>query len=125
MTVLLDSWAWIEYFISSPVGIKLGKKYIETNEEVLVTPINISEIYYFFLKEKPKHVDAMIDFILRKSFLTELSADIAKKAAKLKHEQRFALADAIVLASAREFFAEVVTGDSDFKGEKDVIYLGK
>lgn len=41
-----------------------------------------------------------------------------------RHEKKFGMADAIVLATAKLHDAKIVTGDDDFKGEPNVSYVG-
>lgn len=123
MTVLVDSWAWIEYLKGSPTG-KQAKEIIETKQLLLAT-INISEIYRFLLENKSSEADKLINFVISSSFIIPLETKTALRAAKLKHQLKLGLADAIVLASAEENNASILTGDDDFKGMKNVIYIGK
>lgn len=124
MTVLIDSWAWIEYLKGSSFGQE-AKKYIEGDDEVIVSSINIAEVYNFLLKNKQEEADALIDFVLKTSFVIPLNSGIALQAARNKYEKKFGMADAIVLATANLHDAIVVTGDDDFKKESNVVYIGK
>ncbi len=124
LTVLLDSWAWIEYFKGTSFG-KKAQEYIENKQEIITSAINISEVQGFLLRTKPgKEAQEFIQFMVEVSFVIPVNMPIALKAAKLKYDLKFGLADAIVLATAREHDAIVVTGDDDFKGQKDVDYIG-
>lgn len=123
MTVLVDSWAWIEYFKGSVFGEK-AKKYIESDEEVIVSAINISEMYTFLLRNKPDEAQKFMDFVLQRSFAVPIETSIALAAAKIKVEKKFGLADALVLATARQHKCPVVTGDDDFKNEEEAVYIG-
>lgn len=125
MTVLIDSWAWIEYFKGSPAGLK-AKEFIDTDSEILVSAINISEIYHFLLNNRSaQEAEECIAFVLKTSFVVQLDVSLALQAARFKKEKKMGLADAIVLATARSHRCPIVTGDSDFKNESDVMYLGK
>lgn len=119
---MLDSWAWIEYFKGSAAGARV-RAYVEGGHEIIISTINIAEVGCFLLREERDFI--LTQFMEQTSTVVPLSADIAQKAATLKHEKKMGLADAIVLATAREWGVSVATGDPDFKGEKDVIYLGK
>lgn len=114
MTVLLDSWAWIEYIKGSSPG-NAARKYIESNEEILISTINISEIYRKLLSDMPQEADKLINFVINRSFTILLDIEIALNAAKIKHEKKLGMADAIVLATARANDATIITGDDDFK----------
>lgn len=121
---MIDSWAWIEYFKGTSFGEK-AKEFIEGKEEILVSSINISEVYKFLLKEKTeKEAEEGIQFVLKSSFVIPVSVAVALKAARLKWQKKFGLADAIVLASAQLSRCNVVTGDDNFKKETEVVYIG-
>lgn len=124
MTVLVDSWAWIEYLKGSPAGEK-SKEIIESGRQLLLSSINVSEIYLFLLRNKPSEAERLIKFVLNTSFIIPLETATALRAAKIKHSHKIGLADAIVIATAEENKAEILTGDDDFKNMKNVIYIGK
>ena len=123
MTVLVDSWAWIEYFKGSNPGAK-AKNVIESGEQLLISTINISEIYHFLLNNK-MDAEKLIKFVLDSSFVIPLETSVALKAANIKFTKKLGMADAIVLATAEENNAMILTGDDDFKNIKNVIYIGK
>jgi len=124
LTVLVDSWAWIEYFKGSEAG-KKAKEVIEGREQLLLATINAAEIYRFLLQNKSEDAEKLIKFVLSSSFIIPLETDLALRSAKLKHNLKIRLADAIVIATAEENKAQILTGDDDFKNMKNVIYIGK
>jgi len=121
---LVDSWAWIEYFKGSSLATK-AREIIESSQKILLSTINASEIYHFLLKNKPAEAEKLIKFVLSSSFIIPLDSSIALKAAKIKYDKKIGLADAIVIATAEENNAMILTGDDDFKDIKNVIYIGK
>jgi len=57
-----------------------------------------------------------LDFIIGKTRVVTFDAKIAKKAGALSHERRrkvrrWGLADSVILATAREYKAKIVTGE--------------
>ena len=124
LTVLVDSWAWIEYFKGSEAG-KKAKQIIESGQQILVSTINIGEVYLFLLRHDQKQADHFIQFMLQTSFIIPLETTTALNAATLKNKLKMGMADAIVLASAEDHKADILTGDDDFKNMKNVIYLGR
>ena len=123
MTVLVDSWAWIEYFKGSSAAQK-AKEIIESSRQIIVSTINISEVYLFLLRNKPNEAEKLVKFVLDSSFVIPVETNLSLKAAKIKYSRKMGLADAIVLATAEENKAEILTGDDDFKGMDNVIYIG-
>ena len=123
MTVLVDSCVWIEYFQGSKKGEK-ARKYIEGDYAIIVSSINLSEVYRFMLSKKGvKEADNAINFIAECSFSIPVFDDIALFAAQLKHEHKFGLGDALVYSTALINKAELITFDSDFKNFDNAVFL--
>ena len=62
--------------------------------------------------------------VRKRCFIVPLDEQLAVEAARIKHSLKLALADSIVLGTARSHEARVVTGDKDFKGLPGVVYIG-
>jgi predicted nucleic acid-binding protein len=60
---------------------------------------------------------------MRKTRIVPLNEELALNAADLSVELKLPMADAIILATARAFGAELVTSDGDFKEVPDVTYI--
>ena len=123
MTVLIDSWAWIEYFKGSKAGEK-ARKYIEGKGKTIISAINIAEVYRWILRfYNEKIAQEKIDVMKERCFIIPVDEEIAIMAAKIKHEEKFGLGDAIIYATAKKENAFVLTGDSDFKDKENVIFI--
>ena len=123
MTVLIDSWAWIEYFKGSKAGEKV-KKYIEGKEKAIISAINIAEVYRWILKFYNDEIaEEKIEAMKERCFVIPVDEEIAVMAAKIKHEEKLGLGDAIIYATAMKENATLLTGDSDFKNKKNVIFI--
>ena len=71
-----------------------------------------------------------LDFIVGKTRVVSLDTEIAQKAGVLSHERkrkvrRWGLADSIVLATARQYKAKIVTGDEHFRDLVDEVTMIK
>ncbi|HEC92188.1 MAG TPA: type II toxin-antitoxin system VapC family toxin [Candidatus Atribacteria bacterium] len=123
LTVLIDSWAWIEYFRGSKSGEKV-KKYIEGKEKAIISAINIAEVYRWILNfYDEKIAEKKIEAMKERCFVIPVDEKIAVMAAKIKHEEKLGLGDAIIYATARKENAILLTGDSDFRNKKNVIFI--
>lgn len=128
MTVLIDSWAWIEYFKGSTAGEKVKELLENSQDKVIVSAINIAEVYNSFLRDysppdNKRYAEASRKAMKQRSYVYEVDEDIAVDSAKIKNEKKWGLGDSIIYATAKREGAKVLTGDPHFKGLKDVIFL--
>ncbi|HEX4919818.1 MAG TPA: type II toxin-antitoxin system VapC family toxin [Candidatus Bathyarchaeia archaeon] len=125
MTVLIDSWTWIEYWRGGPHSAQAAK-YVEGSEMALASTVNITETFFWVLRHYGEEKAGEKRETLRKRcFLVSVDEAIAVEAARLKHSLKTSLADSVILATARSRDAKVVTGDPDFKKIPDAIYIGE
>lgn len=113
----MDSFAWFEYFSGSTAGAR-AKPFVESSKGITPT-IVIAELSEKYRREKLAF-DADLDFIIARTRVIPLDTRIAERAGALSHERkrrvkRWGLADSIVLATARECKARIVTGDEHFR----------
>lgn len=134
MTLVFDSYAWIEFFLGSEKGAKV-KELIEGDEDIITPTIVLAEIAnkYYREGEEEKIVMERIsiirdastvryidDAILRK--LQEAREVLIENKKRLKLRRDPSLADYIVYAISIAEKARIVTGDDHFKG-LNVIFL--
>ncbi|HEY9246322.1 MAG TPA: type II toxin-antitoxin system VapC family toxin [Candidatus Methanoperedens sp.] len=124
--MMLDSFAWMEYFMGTPKGEKV-KKLVDDDSQLYTSPIVVAEIYSKSLRTDGK-AEERKDFIMNRCAVVALEVNIAVEAAKIHAENKvkiddFGLADAIILASARSRKIKVLTGDPHFKIFKDAVML--
>ena len=124
--MLLDSFAWMEYFMGTQEGENI-RKLVDDDIQLYTSPIVIAEIYSKSLRTDG-NAEERKDFIIKRCALIVLDENIAVEAAKIHAENKikkpdFGLADAIILASARNRNIKVVTGDPHFKDFKDAIMM--
>jgi len=128
MTVLVDSWAWIEYFKGSEAGEKVKELLENSQEKVVVSVIIIAEVYNSFLRDyslpnNKRYAEASRKAMKQRSYVYDVDEEIAVDSAKVKHEKKWGLGDSIIYATAKREGAKVLTGDPHFKGLKDVMFL--
>ena len=124
--MLLDSFAWMEYFMGTHKGEKV-KRFVEDNSQLYTSPIVIAEIYSKSLRTDG-NAQERTDFIIKRCAVVILDEKIAIEAARIHAEKKvkfpdFGLDDAIILASARSRNMKVLTGDPHFKNFIDAVML--
>lgn len=125
MIVLIDSWAWVEFFAGSKTGELVRTYVMDENQEIIISSINLAEIYRIALdrfdeKTAEKRRRAMIT----RCYLIPLDEEIAVMGTRFRLERDWELGDALIYATAIREGARVLTGDPHFKGLNDVIFLG-
>jgi len=123
--LVVDSSAWVEYFLGTEKGRAIREKF--KNQELLTTGLIASEVGMKFLRDVGgseevftalKSLSLLIPFDF---YLAEQTSEIYVKHRKSK--PKFGLADAHVLAAARIIGAKVLTCDNDFVGIPDAIII--
>ena len=120
---VIDSYAWVEYFRGSREG-KIAKDYIEN--KICATPsIAIAELSEKYKREN-KDFEKDFDFIVSRTKILNLDADIALIAGQINHENKkkikdWGMADSIVLATAKLLNAIVITGDEHFRNLNSIM----
>ena len=104
-----------------------AKSYIDGGETITPT-IVIAEITDKYTREK-MNPEERLKFMRTKSTILTLDDEIAEVAGTISPERRakvkgWGLVDSIVLATAREKGAKVVTGDEHFKDLHEAIMIG-
>lgn len=115
---LLDSFAWIEYFMGSKRGAK-ARDYIEGNEPLYTPSICLTEIKSRYLRDK-RDPTTRINLIAERSFIILLDEEIALLAADIKQKHKLHPIDAIVYATCQHKNLTLVTGDQHFKNLPNV-----
>jgi len=110
---LLDSFAWIEYFMGSKRGSKV-RDYVEGSETLYLPSVCLTEIRSRYLREKKDPI-TRINLIIERSFVIHLDQEIALLAADIKQKHKLHTIDAMIYATSQHKDLTLVTGDQHFK----------
>lgn len=122
--IVVDSSGWIEFFTDGALSDEYAKRL--RNLSAVVTPVIVIYEVYKRLKRELSEDDAVIAVsAMQRSRVVPVDQEIALTAADLSLDHSLAMADALVLATARKFHAELVTSDGDFEALDGVTYLAK
>ncbi|MDE1854167.1 MAG: PIN domain-containing protein [Thaumarchaeota archaeon] len=119
--LVVDSWAWIEYFGGSTSGRVVDR--MMSDAEIWTSVISITEIVSKYHRKGIDESKAM-ETIFAISRTDSPDREDAREAGRMHAEVKakspnFGLADSFVLQLARKFGGKVVTGDPDFRGVKE------
>jgi toxin FitB len=121
---LVDSCGWLEYLADGP-NANFFASVIENSEELLVPTLCILEVFKRVLQQRGEDAALQAAALMQQGQVIDLDSGTAVTAAKIGHEIKLALADAVVVASARIHHAVIWTQDSDLKNIEGVKYVKK
>ena len=126
LDLVLDSFAWVEYFKGQPAGRAVDRVLRSSR---CGTPILVlAELSDKYHRERQPGVGQALDFVELRTTILPMTRPIAERAGKTKVDRRatvpdFPLADAVILETAREYGSDVLTGDPHFRGVHGVHFL--
>jgi toxin FitB len=121
---VVDSSGWIEY-LSGGGNAAFFRKPIESTEPLLVPSLSLLEVYRHMLRHVGRDEALNVVAAMRSGTVVDLDDRLALEAAELSVATKLALADSIILATARAHDAELWTQDSDFEGLEGVRYRAR
>ncbi len=121
---IVDSSGWLEYFANAS-NSEFFKEPIENTEELLVTTINLYEVFKVVLQQKGLDDALQAVAYMQQGKTIELSSELAINAAVISSKTGLPMADSMILATARYHDAALWTQDADFKNIEGVQYIEK
>ena len=124
--MMLDSFAWMEYFMGTEKGEKV-REIVESDTILYASPVILAEIY-----SKSQRVDGSgkerVEFILNRCVVVEFDDEIGVEAGRIHAEMKsrvrdFGMIDALIIASARKRGLKILTGDKHFEHFENVVML--
>ena len=122
--IVVDSSGWVEFFTDGTLAGAYASRL--RNLATVVTPVIVLYEVYKRLKRDLSEDDALVAVsAMQHTRIVAVTGEIALTAADLSIEHGLAMADAMILATARMYGAELVTSEGDFESIPGVTYLPK
>jgi predicted nucleic acid-binding protein len=121
---LVDTSAWIEWLIGSPLAERLAAELPEAEQWLVPTIVQYELARWLTREVGDDKADEVIAFT-QTCVVAELTTPIALMAAELGARHKLAMADAVVYATARAHGADVLTCDRHFEGLDGVVLVAK
>ena len=112
---VVDSSGWIEYLAGGP-NADFFREPIEDDDTLLVPALGLFEVYRHLLRHLGREDALNVVAAMRRGTVIDLDDRLALDAAELSVTTKLALADSVMLATARSHGAEFWTQDADFEG---------
>lgn len=126
-TYVLDTYSWIEYFRKSEKGEQVKTILEDEKNHIFTAAITLSELASI-MKRKQLNYDKASKLIHGLSTVQTHSIANHEQAGKLhanlkKKRKSIGLADTLILQTAYDLNAQLVTGDQDFNGLRHVVMI--
>ena len=112
---LVDSSGWVEFFIEGP-NAGVFAPFIEDVKNCIVPSIVLHEVFKKLLIETDEDTALQAATQMQLGKVIALDEPLALNAARIGYDLKLALADSIILATARLCHATLHTQDEHFKG---------
>ncbi len=121
---IVDSSGWLEYFADGE-NASFFAPAIEDIGQLIVPVICVYEVFKRLMIQRGETTALLHIGDMHHGQVAELTASIALQAAKISTELKLAMADSIILATARAYEATLWTQDADFASVDGVKYIKK
>ena len=121
---LIDTSAWIEWLIASPVGMRVASELPERDQWLVPTIVQFELAKWLAREIGEDEADRVIAFT-QTCIIVDLDTSIALSAAELCTRYKLATADAIVYATALARGADLLTCHRHFEDLPDARYIAK
>jgi toxin FitB len=122
--IVVDSSGWLEFLTDGPLAEQFAG-HLRQPALVITPTIILYEVYKFAKRLRGEDVALDAVAAMQKTRLVPLTDELALVAADLSLELKLPMADSIVLATARQYGAKVITSDADFRELPGVIYIAR
>lgn len=121
---LVDSSGWLEYFADGK-NAKFFSPAIENTDELLVSVINLYEVFRKITLERTEHDALQAIGLMQQAKVVPVTSSIALHASKISVDRKMPMADSFIYATALAHNAIIWTQDNDFKGLEKVKFIKK
>ena len=121
---VVDSSGWLSYFANDENANQFAPV-IQATDTLIVPTICMYEVFKRILAQRGEDAALQAVGIMSLGTSADLTQEIAINAAHISSAHKLALADSIILATARANKATLWTQDADFEGMAELRYIAK
>jgi len=122
--VLVDSCGWLEWFTAGELADRY-RDYLADRGNLLVPTIVLYEVYKVLKRVSDEEKALLAIGYMKVGTVIPLDEPLALAAADIALREGLAMADAVIVATARAHDGRIITSDADLKGLSGVTYLPK
>ncbi len=121
---VVDSSGWLSYFANDENANQFAPV-IKATDTLIVPTICMYEVFKRVLAQRGEEAALQAVGIMSLGTSADLTQEIAINAAQISSAHKLAMADSIILVTARTYKAALWTQDADFDGIAGVRYIAK
>lgn len=122
--IIVDSCGWLEWFTNGKLADSY-ERYLADQNNMLLPAIVLYEVYKILKREVGEEKALLACAYMKNSPVIPADEVLALAAADIALQEKLAMADAIVLATAHLNNCTVITSDADLKNKPCVKYIAK
>ncbi len=121
---VVDSCGWLEYLADGP-NADFFAAAVEDTSALVVPSLSLYEVFKKVLQQRGEGDALQAVALMSQGTVVDLNMDLALSAAKISVELHLPMADSIILATARQYEADLWTQDADFADVQGVRYIAR
>jgi predicted nucleic acid-binding protein len=121
---VVDSSAWLEYLADGP-NAGFFAAAVEATDELVVPSICLLEVFKRVCQQRGEGAALQVVALMQQGRVVDLDSALALIAGRIGIDEKLALADSVVLATARQADATLWTQDVDLQGLPGVKFRAK
>ncbi|NLF14758.1 MAG: type II toxin-antitoxin system VapC family toxin [Anaerolineaceae bacterium] len=121
---VVDSCGWLEYLADGP-NADFFAAAVEDTSDLVVPSLSLYEVFKKVLQQRGEGDALQAVALMSQGTVVDLNMDLALLAAKISVELHLPMADSIILATARQYEANLWTQDVDFADIQGVRYIAR
>ncbi|MCB2170733.1 MAG: type II toxin-antitoxin system VapC family toxin [Deltaproteobacteria bacterium] len=122
--VIVDSCGWLEWFSGGKLADRY-EMYLADQKNMLMPAIVLYEVYKILKREVGEEKALLAAGYMKNSPVIPVDEVLALAAADIALQEKLAMADAIVVATARLNHCTVITSDADLENQPCVKFIAK
>lgn len=121
---VVDSCGWLEYLADGP-NADFFAAAVEDTSDLVVPSLSLYEVFKKVLQQRGEGDALQAVALMSQGTVVDLNMDLALLAAKISVELHLPMANSIILATARQYEANLWTQDADFADIQGVRYIAR
>lgn len=122
--IIVDSCGWLEWFTDGALADEY-QKYLVDHDNIVMPAIILCEVYKVLKREAGEEKALLAAGYMKNSTVIPLDESLALAAADIALHEHLAMADAIIVATARAKNCRIITSHAHLQDRTGVTYLPK